>query len=72
MGHTRGSRPHPPCPTVHYLLEEVVDTSPEDVDISSGPALLYLSGDEGEAVLMPIESEQAGHAGGGQREGRMH
>lgn len=55
-------------PTVQYLLEEVVEPSPEDEDISTGPALLHLPSDEGEAVVMPLEGQQAGHAGGrGQR-----
>lgn len=64
MGSGVGSAP----PTVHYLLEEVVQPGPEDVDISAGPALLHLPSDEGKAVVMPLEGQQAGHAvGRGQR-----
>lgn len=37
----------PPCPAPPlYLLEEVVEPGPEDVDIGIGGAMLHLLGDE--------------------------
>lgn len=59
-------------PTVHYLLEEVVQPSPEDEDIRTSPALFHLPSDEGKAVVIPLEGQQAGHAGGQRAEGRGH
>lgn len=56
------SRAHAALPTVHYLLEEVVEPSPQDEDISAGPALLHFPREEREAVVMPLEGQQAGHA----------
>lgn len=62
-GGVQVSRAHAALPTVHYLLEEVVEPSPQDEDISAGPALLHFPREEREAVVMPLEGQQAGHAG---------
>lgn len=47
LGATRlGGRATPASSSLFYLLEEVIEPGPEDVDISVGRAMLHLLGDE--------------------------
>lgn len=63
-----GEGPHPAPPSLLYLLEEVIESGPEDVDISIGGAMHHLLVDKREAVAVSFEGQETGHAeDGGQR-----
>ena len=59
-----GEGPPPAPPSLFYLLEEVMEPGPEDVDISISRAVLHLPGDKREAVVVSFEGQETGHAEG--------